>query len=230
MVKFGFVVEGPTDRAVLENILIGYFDEDISEYFTRLVPREMKDSGGWSRVITYCQSTDFVDAFDDNDFIIVQIDTDISFEFKVLHDEDGEKLPIDVLVKNVKTYFADLFKTAFGETFLAQFGNRILLAIAVHSTECWLLPLYFKADKDKMEIKNCYKKLNTKVPKLDEKYKRYDEISAEYRNGKTLRKSVYKNVSLNLFFEELLLKVPINVENSTNTEGYKNVVGNFISH
>lgn len=55
MVKFGFVVEGPTDRAILENILIGYFDEDISEYFTRLQPRDMKDSGGWSRILNYCQ-------------------------------------------------------------------------------------------------------------------------------------------------------------------------------
>ncbi len=219
MVKFGFVVEGPTDRAVLENILIGYFDEDISEYFTPLQPREMKDSGSWSRVITYCQSTDFVDAFDDSDFIVVQIDTDISFEFNVLHDKDGKKLPVDILVKNVKTYFDDLFKTAFGETFLAQFGNRILLAIAVHSTECWLLPLYFKADKDKVEIKNCYQKLNTKINGLNKTYKKYDAISTDYRNAKALKKSVNKNISLNLFFEELLLKVPINVENSTNTEG-----------
>ena len=222
MVKFGFIVEGPTDRAVLENILIGYFGEDISEYFTPLQPRELKDSGGWSRVITYCQSTDFVDAFDDSDFVIAQIDTDQSFEFNVLHDENGEKLPVDTLVKNVKRYFDDLFKTAFGDTFLAEFGHRIVLAIAVHSTECWLLPLYFKADKDKAAIKNCYQKLNTKVDGLNKTYKKYDTISAQYRNPKTLHKHLDKNPSFNLFIEELSEKVPIPSKNSENTEG-----GNF---
>ncbi len=219
MVKFGFVVEGPTDRAVLENILIGYFDEDISEYFTRLQPREMKDSGGWSRIATYCQSTDFVDAFDDSDVIIVQIDTDRSFEFNVLHDANGAKLSTKTLVENVKMYFQSLFKTAFGDTFLDQFGHRILFAVAVHSTECWLLPLYFKADKDTMEIKNCYQKLNTKIDGLTKTYKKYDAISANYRNAKMLKKSVDKNVSLKLFFEELLEKVPKMTENAENTEG-----------
>jgi hypothetical protein len=219
MVKFGFVVEGPTDRAVLENILIGYFDEDFSEYFTPLQPREMKESGGWSRVLTYCQSTDFVDAFDDNDFVIIQIDTDKSSEFNVLHDENGEKLPVDQLVENVKIHFDSLFKTAFGDTFLTQFGHRILLAVAVHSTECWLLPLYFKGDKDKMEIKNCYQKLNTKIEGLNKTYKKYDAISADYRNAKTLKKAVDKNISLNLFFEELLEKVPIDPKNAVYTEG-----------
>ncbi len=214
MVKFGFVVEGPTDRAVLENILIGYFDEDISEYFTRLQPREMKDSGGCKRILTYCQSTDFVDAFDDSDFVIVQIDTDRSFEFNVLHDENGEKLTIETLVQNVKTYFDTLFKTAFGDAFLDTFGHRILFAVAVHSTECWLLPLYFKADKDKMDIKNCYQKLNTKIEGLTKTYKKYDAISADYRNAKTLGKSVDKNTSLNLFFEELLEKVPKTAKNA----------------
>jgi hypothetical protein len=222
MVKFGFIVEGPTDRAVLENIIIGYFGEDISEYFTPLQPREAKDSGGWSRVIKYCQSTDFVNAFDDNDFVIVQIDTDQSFEFNVLHDENGEKLPVATLVINVKHHFDTLFKTAFGDTFLTQFGHRILLAIAVHSTECWLLPLYFKADKDRAMIKNCYPKLNTKVDRLNKTYKKYDAISAPYRNSKTFQKHLDKNPSFNLFIEELLVKVPIEAKKGENTEGGNN--------
>ncbi|MEY4905724.1 MAG: hypothetical protein RLZZ292_3539 [Bacteroidota bacterium] len=219
MVKLGFIVEGPTDRAVLENIIIGYFGEDISEYFTPLQPRELKDSGGWSRVITYCQSTDFVDAFDDSDFVIVQIDTDQSFEFNVLHDENGEKLPVDTLVKNIRLYFDELFQKAFGDTFLTQFGQRILLAITVHSTECWLLPLYFKVDKDKAAIKNCYQKLNKKIEGLNKTYKKYDNISAPYRNSKTLKKHSDINLSFKLFIEELLVKVPIQAKNGENTEG-----------
>ena len=42
MHNFGFIVEGATDRAILENILIGYFDEDISEYFTELQPKQIR--------------------------------------------------------------------------------------------------------------------------------------------------------------------------------------------
>ena len=218
MYYFGLISEGETDHAILENMLIGYFDEDISSNINQLQPTRGQ-SGGWSRVITYCKSMDFKNDLADNDFLIIQIDTDRSFEFDVLHDENGDKLSVETLVKNVKTYFKTQFKTAFGDTFLDQFGHRILFAVAVHSTECWLLPLYFKADKDTMETKNCYQKLNTKIDGLTKSYKKYDAISANYRNQKTLKKSVGKNQSLGLFFAELLEKVPKTLENTQNTEG-----------
>lgn len=218
MYYFGLISEGETDHAVLENILIGYFDEDISSNINQLQPTRGQ-SGGWSRVITYCKSNDFKNDLADNDFLIIQIDTDRSFEFNVLHDENGDKLSVETLVRNIKTYFETLFKTAFGDTFLDQFGHRILFAVAVHSTECWLLPLYFKADKDKMEIKNCYQKLNTKIEGLTKTYKKYDAISADYRKAKTLKNSIDKNISLNLFFEDLLGKVPKMAKNAKNTEG-----------
>lgn len=70
-----------------------------------------------------------------------------------------------------------------------------------------------------MEIKNCYQKLNTKIEGLTKTYKKYDAISADYRNAKTLQKSVDKNPSLKLFFEKLLEKVPKMGENAQNTEG-----------
>ena len=213
MYYFGLISEGETDHAILENMLIGYFDEDISSNINQLQPTRGQ-SGGWSRVITYCKSNDFKNDLADNDFLIVQIDTDRSFEFNVLHDENGKKLTTETLVQNVKIYFDTLFKTAFGNAFIEEFGHRILFAVAVHSTECWLLPLYFKADKDKMAIKDCYQKLNTKIENLTKTFKKYDAISADYRNAKTLKKSVDKNTSLKLFVEELLEKVPKTAKNA----------------
>ena len=103
MYYFGIISEGDTDYIVLENILIGYFDEGIENYINQLQPPRGK-SGGWSRVLNYCASADFKNDFVDNNFMVIQIDTDHSFEapFDVPHAQNGVKLSIEQLVDNVK--------------------------------------------------------------------------------------------------------------------------------
>ncbi len=66
--SFGLIAEGPTDHAVLENILVGYFNDP------DLIVRPLQpllDStdasqrqGGWTQVVAYCQSSLFQGAFD----------------------------------------------------------------------------------------------------------------------------------------------------------------------
>jgi hypothetical protein len=214
MPTIGFIAEGDTDRAVLENIFIGYFGEDISEYFTSLQPKP-KESGGWSRVLNYCASTDFLDAFRSErlDFVVLHIDTDKSFEkgYDVSHDINGEKLSAEELVHNVKERFTILFAEAFGTDFFEKFGHKILFAISVHDIECWLLPLYYKDPKDKLELKNCYEKLNKKVKGLNKKYSFYDAISSDFRSNKKLLNASKDNPSFTIFLEnELNIKIPIN--------------------
>ena len=221
MPTIGFITEGDTDRAVLENILVGYFGEDISEYFTSLQPKP-KEMGGWSRVLNYCASTDFSDAFRSErlDFVVIHIDTDRSFEkgYDVPHDVNGRKLSVDELVNKVKERFDTLFKEAFGIEFLEKFCHKILFAISVHDTECWLLPLYYKDSKDKLELKNCYEKLNKKVNGLNKKYSFYDAISSDFRANKKLLTASKDNPSFKIFLEtELNIKIPIKKEE--NTEG-----------
>ena len=205
MQRFGLISEGVTDNAVLENILIGYFNEDISAYINHLQPPPAA-SGGWSRVLKYCSSTDFKNDFDNNDFMVIQIDTDKSFElpFDVAHELNGVKLSVEQLVEKVKKRFEQLFLTAFGADFLINYGDRILFAIAIHSTECWLLPLYYKSIKDKSETKNCYAQLNKEVKGLKKEYKTYNSISSAFCSNKKLEKAFIDNPSFKIFIENEL--------------------------
>ena len=216
MYYFGLISEGVTDNAVLVNILIGYFDQDISEYINHLQPPP-KTSGGWSRVLKYCSSSDFKNDLAKNDFIVIQIDTDRSFElpFDVAHEQNGQKLSVEKMVENVKNRFEKLFLEAFGVDFLPKFGHRILFAIAVHSTECWLLPLHYKGLKDQLEIRHCYEKLNKKIVGLKKEYKIYNALSTDFCSPKKLEKAASANPSFKIFIEnELKVKIPLNTEGS----------------
>ena len=214
MLKFGLISEGVTDNAVLENILIGYFNEDISGYINHLQPPPSA-SGGWSRVLKYCSSSDFKNDFTDNDFMVIQIDTDKSFDapFDISHEENGVKLSIEQLIEKIKERFRRLFEEAFDTNFITEFNNRILFAIAIHSTECWLLPLYYKNNAEKAEIKNCYEQLNKKIKGLQKTLKIYDTISADFCSPKKLKKASLENPSFKVFLEnELQAKIPLNTE------------------
>jgi ribosomal protein S17E len=211
MLKFGLISEGITDNIVLENILIGYFNEDISGYINHLQPPPTA-SGGWSRVLKYCGSQDFKNDFTDNDFMVIQVDTDKSFElrFDVAHEENGVKLSVEQLIEKVKERFEKLFNDAFGDNFVAEFSNRILFAIAVHETECWLLPLYYLKNTEKTETKNCYEKLNKKIKGLQKTAKMYDAISADLRFPKRLKQASSDNPSFKIFVQnELQTKIPL---------------------
>ena len=210
MSTFGLISEGVTDNAVLENLLIGYFKQDISENINHLQPPPTV-AGGWSRVLNYCTSSDFKNDFIDNNFMVIQIDTDHSFEtpFDVSHIKNGVKLSVEQLVESVKDRFRQLFSTAFGGDFLVNYEHRILFAIAVHSTECWLLPLHTNDKKDKVATTDCYKKLNKTVKGLNKTYKFYDKMSNDLQIPRKLNLAATENPSLKIFVEnELKVKIP----------------------
>ena len=209
MSYFGVISEGDTDYVVLENILIGYLEKDVTAFINQLQPPKGK-SGGWSRVLKYCGSSDFKNDFVDNDFMVIQIDTDKSFESPFNVQQEGIKgdLTIEALIERVKERFLVLFESSFGVTFFEEYAHRILFAITVHSTECWLLPLYFDDKKDKSEVKSCYEKLNKKVKNLQKTYDFYDKVSTDFSFPKKLNRAYNENISLKIFIEhELKLKV-----------------------
>ena len=121
MPNFGIIAEGDTDFAVLQNILIGYFDEDISEYINQLQPKRGQ-IGGWAKVLGYCCSANFRIDFQVNDFIIIHVDTDKSFElpFDVAHEHNGKKLTVEELIESVKERFRKGFESAFGDDFFTH--------------------------------------------------------------------------------------------------------------
>ncbi len=236
---FGLVAEGPTDYAVLENILVGYFNKDISGYINELHPKPGQ-AGGWQRVLKYCASQDFKNDFTDNDFMIIQVDTDRSHEvnFDVPHTENGEGLTIESLIEKIKERFIGLFESAFGADFIVKYGHRILFAISVHAIECWLLPLYYE-NTTKALTRGCLHCLNRKWLEIgepvfgeDRKKKRvyvpneqrrkpisdskvgqvpiYDKITKPFMDNTILKMCYPQNPSFKIFIEnELQMKVPL---------------------
>ncbi|CAD5915380.1 hypothetical protein PCC9214_00305 [Planktothrix tepida] len=212
MTTFGLVTEGITDQIVIENILSGYFDTN-DLIVNPLQPERDKDNdnksdhGGWTLVIKYCQSEDLKKAFQYLDYVIIQIDTDVldGYEGISYRDKNGELSP-EQLIEKVK----EKFKSLIGEDFYREYYDRIIFAIAVHSTECWLLPLYYR-DNRKQKITGCLDTLNRAINKTekftidknDKNLEYYKTISKKYREHKILVNNYPNNPSLKIFIQDI---------------------------
>ena len=212
MISFGLITEGLTDQIVIEKILAGYFkslDLDVEP----LQPERDKDNqnkskyGGWTLVFDYCKSKDFRESFQLIDYIIIQIDTDVSKDYNIAHqDENGEFTPQQLIAKVI-----DKFRDGIGEDFYNTNKQKIIFAISVHSIECWLLPLYFTDKQKKAKYKNCLNTLNYELSKqhkftIDKNAKNpeyYREIAKQYGKHKVLMKHYQDNPSLKIFIEEI---------------------------
>lgn len=167
--NFGIIAEGPTDQVVIDNILSGYFDDpdfSLNELQpTRDESTGISEIGGWTKVFDFCRSKNFAESFNYNNFVIIQIDSDVSEEkgFDVSKKESGKDRTVVELIEKI----CDKLKEAIGQTTYDRFKERIIFAIAVHELECWLLPLYYSNNK-KEKITGCLRTLN---PELQRRFK-----------------------------------------------------------
>jgi hypothetical protein len=212
-----------TDQAVLKNILLGYFNDpdltvrELQPTLDATDASQMSAFGGWYNVFLYCQSNYLKGAFEQNDFLIIQIDTDCAHEqhFDV-PPQKGEA--IEVFIERVKNRFKSVISTQLGADFYKSHAHRIIFAVAVDEMECWLLPLFY-TDKTQAAINNCLYKLNQKLPtngKINpqNKDKRlYQRISRDFMKVKTLQQAHSKNPSFKIFMDELHSKSPILAQN-----------------
>ena len=212
MISFGLVTEGLTDQIVIENILAGYFNSSDLD-IRQLQPERDKDNenkstyGGWTLVFNYCKSRDFQEALQFIDYIIIQIDTDVSKDYNIpKQNENGEFTPQQLIEKVIEK-----FRGASGDDFYSKYQQKIILAISVHSIECWLLPLYYTDKQKKAKCKNCLNTLNYELSKqhkftIDKNAKNpeyYREIAKQYGKHKVLMKHYQDNPSLKNFIEEI---------------------------
>jgi len=217
MGDFALVTEGVTDHAVLKNVLIGFYKEQREPELTfeHPDPQAAQKFGGWTLVMNYLREKKFRQAFQFNDFVIVQVDTDVAEDpgFDVPKQDANGPLTVAVLVEKV----IERLKAEIGDADLATYGERFLFAVGVEQIECWVLPLWFHDAKGE-QIANCIPRLGQcpnlrdeldkkKLPWISEQRKEplsYDEASRDYRKRKSLLQQGPRNPSLGIFLADLM--------------------------
>jgi len=210
---FGLISEGPTDQRVLKNILIGFFnDPDLT--VRPLQPLldatdAAQRQGGWTQVLAYCRSSRLPAAFDQNEYLVIQIDTDRLNEKPFNLDLSQS---VETIVYQVVEKFVTTMQEAFGSDFLTNYQPRLLFAVAVNQIECWLLPLFDK-DKTAAATQNCLYKINQYLGKKKEQPinpdnknaspKYYDQLTRPFLRPKMLFPAAEKNASFKIFIEKL---------------------------
>lgn len=210
MTSFVLITEGITDQAVLESILYGWYDDEPDIQSIQPL-RDATDEGrqgtfgGWEKVLEYCGLDIFRESFLFNDYVIIQIDTDVcgrkNFDIPVT--EDGEDRPVIDLIMDVRAHIVASIDPATYE----EFGERIIFAISVHSLECWLLPLHDKEHRATSRTKNCENRLNAVLGKADIRYEKdfrtYQRLAKGYEKRKNIDYARTKNASFDLFIASL---------------------------
>jgi len=216
MHDFALMTEGPTDHAILNNILLGYFKNQREPAVHREHPDPQAEAafGGWTLLLQYLRDKKFRQAFQLNRFLIIQVDTDTSQDrgFDVPHQDENGPLSVVKLVENV----IERLRAEIGEPDLATYAERFIFAVAVHQTECWVLPLWF-SDARAEKITGCVATLG-RCPNLRKKLtqkgfrwiraeekdpRSYDEASRGFRKTNILHEEGRKNPSLALFLDDL---------------------------
>ena len=158
MTSFALITEGITDQVVLTAILQATYTEEPDINEVQPVRDETDNSrqgsfAGWEKVLEYCGLDFFQQDFIFNDYVIIQIDTDVAEHpnFGVPLTENGADITTGDLVNNVKEMIAN----KIGKEIYEKYKDRIIFAISVHSLECWLLPLFINDKKGASRLKNC---------------------------------------------------------------------------
>ena len=154
----------------------------------------------------YCASRRFQEALQFYDYIIIQIDTDVSEDYGVPKQDETGEFTVEQIIEKVRERLA----SCIGDVFYSRYSERILFAISVHSVECWLLPLYY-SDRRKSKLASCLRTLNQVLQRaerftIDPNRKNpdyYRHICRQYCKHKTLMKFYSENPSLKIFIAEI---------------------------
>jgi hypothetical protein len=218
---FGIISEGPTDRQVIENIVLGHYDGHGEEpVFRPIQPpaptaEDPAPPGGWTRVFDSLRRKDPELALQFSDYLIIQIDTDTQEEtgFDVPRRDGGRELSLEERVERVIAKLVSYIDP----TFYDQNRQRLLFAIAVEEVECWLLPLLLTGKKI-AKTTGCLEAANRELRRKDraplssgedKDVRAYDTASREYLKRKTLVKHRDANPSLALFLQQLESRCPL---------------------
>ena len=197
MATFAIISEG-----ISENISLHALVEKMRHtetYFADIQPRtEVKHShtvqegfGGWTEVLSHCNTEVFKQALQSNDYLIVQIDTDRcddpSFGIKKTDEKNEPRTNEEIYSDIIARLLQEVDKGFYEEN-----RNRIIFAICFDEIECWFLPLFY-TDKRACATTGCIGKINQELKKGKGDY----YIPEDGKNGANARSTyqfIYKKI------------------------------------
>jgi hypothetical protein len=159
--KFALITEGASEHRVIKHIIAKYFkaiEPEINQIQPKLIDDTQESTGGWNEVLKYCGRDEMDDILIENDYLIIQIDTDQSqtSPFSINHtSQSGQPKSPEQLYIDVKQKLISLIK----EPIFDANAHKIFFAICIHSIECWLLPICY-TDSRRTNTNNCLTTLN----------------------------------------------------------------------
>lgn len=211
--NIGLICEGITDYIVLENILCGFGidDEDIKQLQPLLDETDKKQAshsfGGWEQVLLYLQSTDFVEAAENHDYLVIQIDTDICEQ------KNFGVSPISLAQHNQIEFYAlikqrliNKINERYSDNFI-KYNHKIIFCICIHSLECWLLAHYQTKKPKNPKITGCEEALSRVLNKqgisFQKDYRCYDNLSRPFLQSKNINNAAKHTLSFDAFIQQL---------------------------
>ena len=190
MKTVGLICEGVSEFNVLETILNRFLGDS---YVINPIQPEIREdkgvrmqegAGGWSRVIPLCNPMRRKEILDHNDYLVIQLDSDACEPYGVSPlDADNRKKTDEELLKDIIKYL----ESKIFEDGMEDDRSRVIFAICIDETECWLLPLVY-SDKRKCANHNCLFLLNEALRKKDSA-----TVSEKDKNSPNSRKA-YRSI------------------------------------
>ncbi len=200
--KIGVVAEGPSDWAVIKNI-IAAFNIDSSDLL-RLVPdsnldntdRELlyKGFSNWVLVKDFCNNEEYVHEFfsiDEDRLLLIQIDTAecdmINYDVQRPSSQDPQyQLSLYTSVKEkMKGWLPE------------EYHSKVIFAIAIEETEAWLIASLSNRDSNSRSKPKEYLESTLRQFLSNSDYKKYQKAKNITEEYDTLSKSLRKKRALN---------------------------------
>jgi len=218
--NFALITEGASEYRIIKHIITKYFKTEeplINQIYPRIIngKQDLNTPGGWNEVLKFCGRFDMDSIFVENDYLIIQIDSDRcqTKPFNVSDTKsDNTKKTIEELHTDIVARIYENIKSTIKD----QYQNNILFAICVNTIECWLLPIYYN-NHHRCDTSNCLYTLNSaleknKIHRLPSRSKdknnatsvcTYNQVLNNWKRKKDISSSAQFNPSFRLFVESL---------------------------
>lgn len=218
MITIGIISEGRTDQIIIQHVLFGYFaaHRDELEIEPVFPPERTADGiahGGWTVLKGWLQSGAHRQVLQFRDYLVVHVDTDVCEQlgFDVSRRDPETGAPRDVMT--LRAAVIDRLTEWMGRDFCETYRDRLLFAIAVDQTECWLLPLLVTQKAKQAKTTGCLQAAEHAIalaagPKLcrgdgSKDVRAYIKASQPYLKNKTLMGLGPRNASLAALLTDL---------------------------